>query len=72
MMNLALALHYEHKARTGHDSTQAGRSFIRCDVCLHLNAFWREQEKAEADYYQNISKEADALKAALDEKEVEG
>ena len=52
--NLFLAIHAEHKARTGHDVFAQGplRTLpLRCDVCLHLDAVKRAMEQAEAEYY---------------------
>lgn len=55
-MNLLLAIHAEHKQRTGHDvfnepplSTKA----ICCDVCLYLKAEKQALDKAAKDHREN-------------------
>jgi len=49
--NLILALFYEHKQRTGHDSTRRGpdgfypHTNITCDVCLWLDKLMKQAEE---------------------------
>ena len=56
-MNLFLALLAEHKQRTGHDPLNTNSlSYLRCDVCLYLNAEKRDLDKAEEQYYKEQEK----------------
>lgn len=61
--NLLLALHAEHKQRTGHDCTKPSPHqqlhSIFCDVCLYLRVEFKAIEKAEADHYEQQAKEAE-------------
>lgn len=53
-MNLLLAIHAEHKARTGHDIITRPNKFSNCDVCTFLWAESRDQEKIKAEYYKSL------------------
>jgi len=56
-INLLLAIHAEHKARTGHDVfTEPPLSIraINCDVCAAIKAEKREMEEAEKRYYESL------------------
>lgn len=47
-----LAIHAEHKARTGHDAfNRTTLQVTSCDVCLFLDAEKRDQDKAEEQSY---------------------
>lgn len=68
-MNLLLAIHAEHKQRTGHDVFTAGNHstlHIRCDVCLFIGAARREEEEAEQRYNDALNA---AQKIAEEERE---
>lgn len=56
-MNLLLAIHAEHKQRTGHDIFRTSARLIGCDVCLFIGAEKRRLDDAEREYFANIERQ---------------
>lgn len=57
-----LALHAEHKQRTGHDAfTRNFTHVAACDVCLFLDAEKRDMDKSEAAYYESLAQQEEPL-----------